>query len=962
MLGYLDLSRPHPNMVAVNFKPGDLVRLRDREWIVLPERRDDLLKLRPLGGSEQDATLIYLPLESKKPVAATFDLPNPELPGSKEASLLLLDALRLKLRAGAGPFRSFGHLNFEPRTYQLVPLLMALKLSPIRLLIADDVGIGKTIEAGLIARELFDRGEIEQLSVICPPHLCEQWKRELGEKFNFDVEIVRTGTAARLERGLQQDESIFEVYPFTVVSLDYIKSDRRRADFLRTCPNFVIVDEAHTCVHGNQNTRHQRYQLLGGLAQSEPLRSIVLLTATPHSGNDAAFHNLLSLLKPEFEELTELPQGERRRSLRDKLTQHFVQRRRGDIKEWEDQDQFPIRENRERTYKLTGDWGMLFTEVLAYARTMVQRAEGGTELQRRMSWWAALALLRCISSSPAAAFISLRTRLRATVGDSEKEQLKNLDKNVRETVMDEVEDALMSTESIPAGTVEARDDSRILSELIERAKELRGPRMDTKLHALIKEMKALVRDNYRPVIFCRFIATAHYVAEHLKNALSSRTTYVIVVTGELDPGQREAEIEKLGELPNDVLPLLVATDCLSEGINLQNYFNAVVHYDLAWNPTRHEQREGRADRFGQASKVVRTLMLYGENNPIDGAIIRVILKKAQQIQKELGVHVPLPVENDKLLDTVMKAALLRSDASTALPILDFGDTDEEVTIAWEAVKQRISRTIFAQRSLKPDDVIPEWKKTVSVLGGSRDVERFVRSSASHLGAPLNPQVSYSRFPIKHLPKQLQDQLGEIGFHETANITFSQPPPIGATHIHRTHPLISTLADYVTEVTLDNYQSDIGARCSAMFTRDVTERTVLYLLRLRFQLHVEQRDNDGIFSPLKSLLAEECLGVAIRGFDSSELITDQDAFDLLSAVPSGNMDKDQKIFLIKQALESINTVESIFDRIAYKQSEQLLRDHRRIRDASDIRGLRYNVLPCLPADKIGIYVFIPTAKL
>ena len=948
-------------MDVVDFKPGDLVTLREREWIVLPEFRDDLLKLRPLGGSEHDATLVYLPLEPKKPVSATFGLPNPEHSGSREAALLLRDALRLKLRAGAGPFRSFGNLNFEPRTYQLVPLLMALKLSPTRLLIADDVGIGKTIEAGLIARELFDRGEIEQFTVICPPHLCEQWQRELGEKFNFDVEVVRTGTVARLERGLRQDESVFEVYPFTVVSLDYIKSHKRRADFLRTCPDFIIVDEVHTCVHGNPNTRHQRYQLLKGLAESKPLRSMLLLTATPHSGNDAAFHNLLALLKPKFMDLADLPPGEERKSLREELSLHFVQRRRGDIEEWENQAQFPTRESRERTYTLTGNWGALFTEVLVYARTMVQRAEGGTDLQQRMSWWAALALLRCISSSPAAAYMALRTRLKATLGDTKQEQLQNLDRITRDAVMDEVEDGLMSTDSIPAGTVEEQEDSQPLRSLIDRARKLRGPKMDPKLYALIKEVRALVGDKYRPVIFCRFIATAHYVAEHLEVSLPSRTTCVIAVTGELDPGQREAEIEKFGDLSDDILPVLVATDCLSEGINLQNYFNAVIHYDLAWNPTRHEQREGRVDRFGQASKAVRTLMLYGENNPIDGAIIRVILRKADQIRKELGVHVPLPIENDKLLDTMMRAALFRSQTSTALPSL-FGDTEDEVDIAWEKVKHRISsRTVFAQRSLKPATVLPEWKKTISVLGGSHDVERFVRISADRLGAPLNEQDGYFRFPVQYLPQQLQDRLSEIGFKETTKIAFSKPQ-MGVTHVHRTHPIVSVLADYVLEQALNSNQSVLGTRCSAMFTKDVTERTVLYLLRLRFQIHIERRGIDGKFSPYKSLLAEECLGVAIRGTRTPEPLTNQDALGLLSLEPARNMLEGQKIFLIKYALDTIKSIEPTFDRIAQKHSKQLLEDHRRIRDASDFRGLRYRVESCLPADKIGVYVFMPSVNM
>ena len=370
---------------AIAFKPGDLVRARDREWVVLPEPRHDLLRLRPLGGAEDDATLIYLPLEPEMPGPATFDLPNPDAAGTQEAALLLRDALRLKLRAGAGPFRSFGNLNVEPRAYQLVPLLMALKLDIVRLLVADDVGIGKTIEAGLIAREMLDRGEIERIAVICPPHLCEQWQRELATKFAIDAEVVRTGTATRLERGLRPDESVFEVCPHTVVSLDYIKSDRRRSDFLRACPEFVIVDEAHTCVQSNTNTRHQRYKLLRGLAESEPRRNMVFLTATPHSGDDAAFHNLLGLLEPKFARLAEAPEGDERSRLRDDLARHFVQRRRGDIEEWKDETGFPVRESREATYRLTGDWGGLFDDVIAYARTMVRRAEGGSKLQQRMS-------------------------------------------------------------------------------------------------------------------------------------------------------------------------------------------------------------------------------------------------------------------------------------------------------------------------------------------------------------------------------------------------------------------------------------------------------------------------------------------------------------------------------------------------------------------------------------------------
>ena len=953
----------------LQFKPGNLVRARGREWVVLPETRPDILKLRPLGGAEEDSTLIYLPLEPEIPVPATFDLPNPDKPGSQEAALLLRDALRLKLRAGAGPFRSFGNINVEPRAYQLVPLLMALKLDTVRLLVADDVGIGKTIEACLIARELLDRGEIDRLAVICPPHLCEQWQREMEEKFSIGAEVVRTGTATRLERGLRPDESIFEVYPYTVVSLDYIKSDRRRHDFLRACPEFVIVDEAHTCVRSNTNTRHQRYQLLKGLADSVPKRSMVFLTATPHSGDDTAFHNLLGLLEPRFAKLAEIPEGNVRRSLREALSAHFVQRRRGDIAEWNDAAGFPERQSREATYGLGGSWGRLFDDVLTYARTMVKRAEGGTKLQQRMSWWAALALLRCISSSPAAASLALRTRLQAAENKNEQEQLADLDQVANETVMDEAtDDSLSLNESVPAGTLDAPEDVETLRQLIKRADSLRGPRQDPKLQTLIDEVRQLILSGFSPVVFCRYIATAHYAGEELKRALATEKIHVIVVTGELTSDQREERIEALGELEDGVTPVLVATDCLSEGVNLQHFFNAVVHYDLTWNPTRHEQREGRADRFGQASKIVRALMLYGENNPVDGAVLRVILRKAEKIRKELGVAVPLPADNNKVVDAIMRAVLLHDAGASlsqqmALP-LHVTDVEDELEEAWQTAqdKERATRTVFAQRRLRPDDVLPEWRKTLSVLGGPDDVARFVRLSSQRLGAPLDRHNGYSRLPVAHLPPPLQDRLNSFGFTSAAKIAFEQPAPAGAVYVHRAHQLVAALADYVSEQALDADRPEIGARAGAIFTTEIDSRTVLYLLRLRSQIQIEQRDEYGEFAPLKSMLAEECLGVAVNGSAAPQPLTQDDALSLLQLEPGRNMHDGQKSLLISQTLNSISVLEDTFNRLARERANELLADHRRIREASAAKGLRYSVTPALPVDKIGVYVFMPMANL
>ncbi|MER3411717.1 MAG: ATP-dependent helicase, partial [Thermoleophilia bacterium] len=229
-----------------------------------------------------------------------------------------------------------------------------------------------------------------------PPHLAEQWQAEMAEKFHLDAELVLPGTAARLERGLALGESLFERYPVTVVSTEYIKSDRRRDEFLRSCPELVIVDEAHTCADpaAGRGGRHQRYQLLSGLA-ADQRRHLLLVTATPHSGKEEAFRALIGFLDPAFRDLPADLTSEERAQERRRLARMLVQRRRADIEHYLGDTPFPRRESREETYDLAPDYRRFFQRVLAYARETVRDAETGSHRQR-VRWWAALGLLRAI--------------------------------------------------------------------------------------------------------------------------------------------------------------------------------------------------------------------------------------------------------------------------------------------------------------------------------------------------------------------------------------------------------------------------------------------------------------------------------------------------------------------------------------------------------------------------------------
>lgn len=928
--------------MSVLFQPGSIVTARSREWIVLPLSTEEILHLRPVGGSELESTVLHIALEKTPIEQATFPWPSEDDIGPSYAALLLKDAMLLKMRSGAGPFRSFGNISIEPRAYQLVPLMMAMKHETIRLLIADDVGIGKTIESGLIVREMLDRGEIERFTVLAPPHLCEQWQEELQNHFQIRAIVVRTSTVGRLERALPPGKSIFEIHPFTVVSLDYIKSDRRRDEFLRSCPECVIVDEAHTCTQGSGKGRQKRYELLRDLSQDNN-RHMILLTATPHSGDDTAFHNLLGLLDPVFRTLGEASSSERQ-ELRKKLAGYFVQRRRPDIEEWHDQDLFPEKKSAEVTYKLSGGWGALFDDVLEYAREIVESAQGESQLHQRLSWWAALALLRCISSSPMAAVAALRTRMMAQEEDADFEE------EMAKRVFDGTEDDL-STEDIEPAAATADGQER-LNVLMDQALSLATPSKDPKLKTLIKQLGSLIDEGFRPVIFCRYIATAHYVAEQLGKKFKKCS--VEAITGELTPHERLERVERLGQKEH---PILVATDCLSEGINLQEYYTSVIHYDLSWNPTRHEQREGRVDRFGQKAREVRTVMLYGQDNPIDGAVLNVILRKAEAIKKELGVLVPMPDDENRITQALMHSVLFKKSRGKQ-GTLDLFDDDEELddlTTQWESAfeKAKKNRTIFAQRGLKPSDILPEWEKARTALGSSEEVQRFTSRITMALNAPMEKTKEDDyRFYTHYLPDTLKELLeaGEIVGEQ--RIGFNYPAKVGAEFIHRTSPLITILADYAAETALQEEQSSWIARASVFFTDAVESKTVLALTRLRTRLTLSKSGKE------HTLLCEEVL--TLRVDETLTLLSHDDQKTYFEAEAVKNMSSPIQKRHLSSALNLLKTKENELDALAKDHAQTLLEDHRRIRDASKAKGT-YTISPVLPVDILSIIVLIPAVK-
>lgn len=940
----------------MQFNPGSLVSFRRRDWIVMPSADSDLLLLKPLGGTEDELTGVFLPLQNagERPQPANFPLPGPRDLGDFATAKLLFNASRLSFRQAAGPFRSIGKFSFRPRAYQLVPLIMALRQeNPLRLLIADDVGIGKTIEALMIVREMLDRGEIKRFAVVCLPHLCEQWKQELLDKFGIEAEIIRSSTAAQLDRKIYGDANIYHYFPFQVISIDYIKSDHRRQEFVHECPELVIVDEAHTCARpqGAHDSQQQRYYLMKKIAE-KPRQHLILLTATPHSGKQGEFQSLLGLLKPEFEALNLADADEKERR---HIARHFVQRRRADIERWMgEENPFPKRIPTEIPYQLSKAYGDTYWDVYHFVQDMIKGIGQPVNRKERIQYWTALALLRGIISSPAAGELMLQNRAAKTEADSGD------DVEGYNPVSDS--DYGEEGDSEPTHLLDKNpwtaSQTRRFRELAAQMSRLRGVETDYKIATALSTLRDWLAEGYNPIVYCRYIESAKYVGELLRSALP-KDIAVESVTSELDDEARREKVEALKDHPRRVL---VATDCLSEGINLQHLFTAVLHYDLPWNPNRLEQREGRVDRFGQSAPEVRIGLLYGQDNPMDGIVLKVLLQKAREIRESLGISVPFPENSQSIMDAVLNATLLNPKSAQEYSqgtLFDtreytlFNDSKALVSAAYElaAEQQKAIRSIFSQHAIKAQDIEIDLKEVDAVIGDVAAVEDFVCQALSHFGAQIEKYKKGYRLHSDNLPGSLRDLFGH---KKETLLSFKSPTPEGYRYIGRNHPLVERLSQMALANALypDDNRFHV-ARSSVLRSREVAQVTVLVEFRVRNVIATLQGRQE--------IVAEEMLLWGWQGYagDSAKYLSADQAKELLNrAKASANMSAEEQKYWLEEALGNLKNLEPLFEQLARERAAHLVEAHERFREALD-KGHRFKVVePVLPMDLMGLYVLVP----
>ena len=723
---------------------GKVVRLRDRLWRV--DRVDGaIFAATPLDGRETASRRFAAPLERVEPAELPWPAPAAVGPGSEQNRLLT--AQLFALVHGTAPILGLQRSRAVPTDYQLVPLLMSLGAEQVRLLVADAVGTGKTVEAGLVVAELLARGRARRVLVVVPASLREQWCDALEHFFHLDATVIAGHLLPALERRLLPGQSVWSAHDIVVTSIDYVKT--RTAEVLSHDWDVLVIDEAHICAQphslpGASEPDMARWQFAAEAAQRTP--HLLLLTATPHNGYSDSFASLFKMLDPAL--VVDVPTGPQIQ--RNAARRHVAQRTRRDIEAWyghrERRSPFPRRDADEQIVDLrrAPDLRYLLQDLAGYTDVLL-----GTHDHYPLNGWVAAHIQRRALSSPEALRISLRNRLAALRGRRTIEGGHRAEGEARATVADlfdgsdTIDEAQADRLDQTATTLDPVAEIPELERLLERA-ELVTAAKDPKLDALIGLLPRRLDahpDVPRAIVFTKYRDTLDYLTKQLSRITERPTARrrlpeglsVFAIHGLLSLAERR---EVFAAFERAAPAVLVATDCISEGLNLQHACAEVIHYELPWNPNRLEQRNGRVDRFHQREPFVgiRTLVL---DDALDVALLELIVRKSEQMLADYG-FVPPFLANPDILTHLQAAASRHRLAPTLFDAarfdaVEFVQTEAGPGLLDEGRLERIrTESFYGQEEVTLGTVTEALEASRTEIGSPATVERFFRASIATL--------------------------------------------------------------------------------------------------------------------------------------------------------------------------------------------------------------------------------------
>ena len=528
----------------------------------------------------------------------------------------------------AGGFLSSLASGIIPLPHQLHVLNRAMETNNIRYILADEVGLGKTIEAGMIIRELKSRGLVSRILVVCPTGLVTQWASEMQEKFHEKFQVILPSDYDTIRR-LTDNDDVYGQFDQVISPMDSIKpiekhagwseekvekyNEERIYSIINSGWDLIIIDEAHRVAGSSGEVA--RYKLGNLLAQASPY--LLLLSATPHNGKTEPFLRLIRLLDADA-----FPNA--KSIVREQVAPYLI---RTEKREAIDNNGNLLFKNR-ITHLVTISWDErnnlqreLYEMVSSYVSETYNKA-----LRNRKKNMCLIFLLiimqRMVTSSTAAIQQSLERRLsvlkeqRTCVGNLKEEDLDELN----------IEDGV--EEAIEAISLDMDLEIEELQQIVSLAKQAQFQNRDAKVEPLIMEIDAILSADrsQKIIIFTEFVATQKYLQELLVNIGYS----VTILNGGMSIDERNAAMQEFRTSTS----IFISTDAGGEGLNLQ-FANIIINYDLPWNPMKIEQRCGRVDRIGQQRDVHIYNFIVGET--VENRVREVLEEKLSVILKEMGV-------------------------------------------------------------------------------------------------------------------------------------------------------------------------------------------------------------------------------------------------------------------------------------------------------------------------------------
>ncbi|GIU94951.1 MAG: RNA helicase [Gaiellaceae bacterium] len=769
-----------------------------------------------------DHELLYRPDEAR------LEIEEPGRAWSFDADAKLFrlasEALRIRLAHLFDPYLAVHTSNLEPLPHQIRAVYgEMLPRQPLRFLLADDPGAGKTIMAGLLIKELMIRGDVRRCLIVPPGSLVEQWQDELALKLGLDFDIV-----TRHEIEASRSGNPFAERNLVIARLDQLsRNDDIQAKLEQTDWDLIVVDEAHKMsahFFGYEVKKTRRYQL--GELLGRITRHLLLMTATPHSGKPEDFQLFMALIDPDRFE------GKPRKGGRPLDAQGLMRRMvKEELLTFEGKPLFPERRAYTVQYSLSPLEARLYHAVTEYVREEMNRADRlkaeGEGRRGNVVGFALTVLQRRLASSPEAIYQSLRRRrerletrlneerlgrrgqkaeLDLTEGLEAPEDIDDLPEGELEELEEEVVDLASAAKTI----AELEREIETLRDLEALAKEVRLSGTDTKwtrLAELLQDGEAEMFDESgvrrKLIVFSEHRDTLNYLAERIRTLLG-RSEAVVEIHGGLRRELRREAQEAFLQQP-DVF-VLVATDAAGEGVNLQRA-HLLVNYDLPWNPNRIEQRFGRIHRIGQTEVCHMWNLVAHETR--EGLVFQRLLEKLGEQSRELGGRV-FDVIGDQLFEDPLRDLLIEA--------VRYGDQPEVRARLEQVVDEAVGEKLKA--ALKERALLSEMMSATDVDEIRRQMEEaearklqphYIRSFFLEAFRLLGGQISKrepGRYEITNVPAEIRNRGKTLGagtpiVPRYTRVTFEKSllAPPGETQaqlIAPGHPLLDATVDLVLE--------------------------------------------------------------------------------------------------------------------------------------------------------------------